>query len=276
MLEFKLTKLLNERTHHLDDDVDFIYEKARYGELVKAIENKDLVMLDQLRLMYKYDYITLHSSQLTNEDSIAANEINPVEIYIGRYEGYGNYYKPALGFIQLEPNMGVLDLYYTQGFDAVYDYINNNQLDRFKNEITENSLKGSIYHELTHWIDDSLYGRFLNKKTQKAFELKSKIPMLGKKSNVNHTYYEVNSQIHAIKQIKRKLGQEKFNQLGWEDLFKLKSSLMTNFSGFKSEDDYNVFVNDFYRRLFREGLLTDKLTKEKPNWATMRQILNRV
>lgn len=271
MLSFKLNRILNERTHELDDDVDYIYNKAGYGELVAAVKNQDIQKMRELRNKYFSRRVVIDSSELTNEDSVMAHKKNPIDIYIGG-EG-GNYYVPSKGYIQLSPRLDVLDLYIRGDVDI---YVLSYQKDRFHNEMSEISFKGSIYHELTHWIDDSLYGGFLDKKTKSAYETKSNLPLLGKKTKVSHTFYEVNSQVHAIKQIKRNLGSVEYEKAGWGDLIKLKSSLMVNFGGFKDEKDYDTFMNDFIRRLHRENLLTNKLIKEKPTWKQMKELLDNI
>lgn len=263
-------QLLQEKTYNIDEDVDYVYEKSGFDSLVNAVESKNLELL----LLFKKSLNTpfsMSSSELKTEDAKQAHKLNPITIWFGSYANYGNYYHPSKNFIQFEPNLNVIDLYLRYGFD-IHDVIPDTQLERFKKELTKTSLKGTIYHELTHWIDDSLHGGFLRKKTLKAFETKNKKYLIGKKEDVNKTDFEVNSQIHAIKQIKRDYDNE-YEYLGWGDLFKIKSSLMSNFSGFKDESSYNKFINSLYSRLHREGLLTKKLIKEKPTWARMKDLL---
>mgnify|MGYP001062513068 CR=1 FL=1 len=72
---------------------------------------------------------------------------------------------------------------------------------------------------------------------------------------------------NAIKQIKKEKGNE------YEDLFTVKSSLISNFNSIRSEQKYNTFINKLYSRLHREGLLTKKLIKNKPTYDEMKIIL---
>ncbi|NCO32190.1 hypothetical protein GW891_05525, partial [bacterium] len=143
--------------------------------------------------------------------------------------------------------------------------------ERFFNEFSSKSFKATIYHELTHWIDDTLHNKFITKKIEKAKDGDLK----GKLGSVNHANFEINSQIHAIKQIKREMSQEDFDDLTWENLFKKKSSLMSNFKNFKDEKTYNIFINNFVKRLHKEGLLPKKMNRI-PSWLKMQIILKSI
>lgn len=121
------------------------------------------------------------------------------------------------------------------------------------------NLQCLILRELcNHWMDDVLHDGILQKKIDKK-------NLKGKHNSVNHAFFEVNSQIHKIKQLKRDLG-EKYEELTWTDLLKKLPSLISNFTNFRNEKEYNEFMKKIINRLVREDLMTDNLRKYPKKW----------
>jgi hypothetical protein len=79
------------------------------------------------------------------------------------------------------------------------DYIPDHQKVFFRNEITETNIKGSIYHELSHWLNDTLHNKAVSKNMPIT---QDKIDKLWS-GDVNFSDFEIDAQVHAIKQVKR-------------------------------------------------------------------------
>ncbi len=269
MKNFK--EFLIEKTFNIQLDVDYIYNKSGLSELSDMISIGDTKGVNKFLAQGK-TFLSLSSNTLKSRHTKQASKIKPVLIEVGVFDG-GSFYDTKLNFIQISINKQALKHFMSLGLD-----VQNAEFDlrkvsnRFLKEFKPATLKGTISHELTHWIDDVLHGEFLTKRVNVARERGIK-GLAGKHNNVNHTEFEVNSQIHAVKEIKRNLGKREFDKLNWIGLIQQKSSLMANFDNFKTPDDYQIFMKKFVSRLHREQLLAKGL-KKIPTFSEMRRILN--
>lgn len=271
MKSFK--EILNEKTYSLDRDVHYLYKKAKLDKFIEAIQkedskttydmlNKNIVEMGVI-VFYNGD-----SSELTNRDAKTAHKKNPINIRLGVF-AQGSYYNPKDSFLQVSVNSQALQLLQTKNssFKEVEDMIHQ-QVKRFRNEFTEANIKGSIYHELTHWIDDSIHNRHISRKIDRE-DLK------GGRADVNHTEFEVNSQIHKIKQLKKSSRRNEFDDFSWEDLMVKLPSLMSNFKNFRSEDEYYSFTKEFLKRMDREKVRPKNL-KKILSWRDMKKLLSKI
>lgn len=274
----KFEKYLLEKTHELDEDVDYIYSLSNMDKFLTAIKNIDSTyiskVLKETEVGNEFEFASLKSEDLKTDTSIRASKIKPITIRIGIFED-GSYYKPSSKYntMQISLNKQAFSFAKNMSFDReTIENILNNQSTRFFNEFSPHSVKATIYHELTHWTDDALHNNFIANKISKAKETNNSNVLRGKDGEVNHTSFEVNSQVHAVKQIKRELTDIEFNSITWENLFQKKASIMSNFKNFKSESDYTDFVNKFVSRLYRENILPRAMRKI-PSWSEMNRIL---
>jgi hypothetical protein len=275
----KFEQYIIEKTYDLNDDVDYIYNKSNMNKFIKALQEIDEdYIYDILRKTNSsdgYEFAIFPSTELKNNSSIEASEIKPVSIRVGIFDN-GSFYRPNNNTLQISLNMPAFTFLRNQKFNkSSIEKFLNVQTPRFFNEFTSHSIKATIYHELVHWIDDVTHNSFISKKISKANEYNNIKGIIGKFNSVNHTNFEINSQIHAIKQVKRELSEKEFDNLTWEKLFQKKASLMANFKNFKNKNDYEIFIQNFIKRLHREDLLPSAM-KKIPSWDDMNQILNTI
>ena len=296
----KLQNLLNEKTFAIGGDVDIlynkgfkkvlnVYKKKSTDEFVEFIlKNYNTAATD--RIFYVGDSSILKSKQCKK-----AHEVNPVQIVCGILSGH-NYYEVKKKIISLSLHSGVFDLLkQTRDINKVGDVLPTSQLNRFSSEFTSTNIKATIYHELSHWLSDSLYNQNLTKRIGKWNETGDKKHLLGKHEDVNYTDFEADAQVHAIKQIKRDHNKY-YDDLEWKDLFTMKPALhsvweeLINSLGRKKEKFFRTnpknretqaewskiekkhiayqkkFFKDFTKRLHREGLLNKNLQKFPKRW----------
>ena len=79
---------------------------------------------------------------------------------------------------------------------------------------------------------------------------------------------EFNAQVHSLKAMRKQIGKQAFDRMSWIEMFTRKSSLASNFRGYRDEAEYEVAMKRFVKRLHREGLLGKKL-KKIPSWKSM-------
>jgi len=123
-------------------------------------------------------------------------------------------------------------------------------------EITPQRIKASIYHELSHWVRDSLGNSFLTKLVTRASETHSpEIKNLGN-PNVNMTTFELDAQIHGIKGIKQQ-NPDAYNNYTLLELFLEYTSLFSIYKTLYNRRDgsHKVWLTNLLKRMHRENLI---------------------
>jgi len=234
--------LLTEKLTEVIEDVDWIYEKYFKKGYDYIEENNKLNMSLFISDMFS-------SKELISPICKGAHEINPISIYINDKKINTNNYNPFEKEIHLGVNKSAIE--YALDFDTLSDATNYLDDDRqkisFTKEFKETSMKGSIHHELAHWIDDTFNNEHLKKKLQKQKDSGIRI------KNVNFTKFELQGQIHNILQLKRKW-EKIWDTITFDEMVKLSPSL----SNIMSNRDYEArekWIFDLKKRMYREGLL---------------------
>lgn len=269
---FKTFKeMLLEKTYNINKDVDILYKKAKFDKLVKAINsgNKDAAenfLKSTTRIGADYFFVQTDSSIFKSKALMKAHEISPIKSINCGLLVNGSFYDFRDSRLNISMNTNAFNMlrnnYYD--FDVIQKQLRT-QIKRFRSEFTEANIKGTIYHELVHWLDDVHNDRLLSVTKGSATAVK------GKHNDINHSEIEVNSQIHKIKQLKRTAGAE-YQTFALIDLLSRLPSLTNNFKNFRNEREYIKFMKSFIKRLDREKLLPKNM-KNYPSYNEMKSIL---
>jgi len=245
--------ILLEKTFDLDKDVDYIYKKV-FKEFVENFIQKKITFHK-----VKNNEIIIKSNELKNEDSIKANNINPVDIHCKIFDESGSFYQPLKSKINIAPGFYALQVYIDLNFniEVLEKQFGKNTLKQLENEITEHKVKSTIYHELSHWVSDSLH----NRHAKNLIDLVKKynnpeLKLLGQK-DVDLTYFEIDAQIHAIKNLKNNKKKE-WDKLIFDDIFFLYPSLRTSAQEVHEKfgkEVLEIWEKNLLKRMNREGLL---------------------
>jgi len=232
--------LLNERLTDVNEDVDLIYDLGFRDDVNKLMESG--VLIDNM-----FQTSNIDTKYLKAELSVKAHKLNPCTIEINNG---GNYYKPSDNLISVGVHQQAKELIIDNGgvLNDIGSYLNDDQVDRIKQEFTEGKIKGSIHHELTHWIDDTLNNQHINK-TVNSPETMKKI----NKNNVNSNYIELQAQIHNIVQLKR-VYSDTWDNITFKELVTISPTLNNIYKNL-SFDIRNEWVRKLKTRMHREGLL---------------------
>lgn len=228
---------LQEATFNLDNDVNFIYNKYFKKYLDYMHKNKEFL---------KVNKATINSSMLRSSDSKKAHEVNPVKIYIGGNNG--NIYLPFKKEIHLSLNDNAVSAMQHKTFknSSVRDTGNPMLADEF----SAKKVKATIYHELSHWVDDSLHGNHIaNTLTKHGGKLGT--------TNISVGVHpiEINAQIHGVKAYKQQMNPKKYDRLTFDELVSKNVSLNTVVVKLKKTGEYETWRKIFIKRLDRENLL---------------------
>jgi len=237
--------LINETLTDVEGDVDLIYN-LYFKNFVDNLKKTNKLNWGDV----KRDRIT--TNILKNPISIKAHSINPCEILINTEP---NHYDPNNHKIAISISTMGLDLVANHDGDLTqaYNAIPDEQKIRFLNDFTEARIKGSIHHELTHWLDDTLNNQhitnFLNKRaTKTAAELQTQAYA----KPINTHSLERQAQIHNIKQLYNK-NKDIWNDMSFQDMINMMPSL--TFVNRLPEKIKKQWERDIKMRMYRENLL---------------------
>jgi hypothetical protein len=241
--------LLSEKLANVDDDVNFLYDKYFKAD-IDEIERTGVITNNMFKRAQT------NTSELRSEDSVKANELSPciIKVNFGK-----NYYKPIDNEIGISVSSPALNFVMSFGqgniektLEALTD---KNQRKSFIKEFVEERIKGSIHHELAHWIDDTMHNKHLLARIKKSIKHKTidlnNIP-------VNSTRMEIEGQIHNIKQLHNKY-KDIWDTLSFQDMIDMSPSI-THVNSTLLGDIKIKWRKEIRQRMNREGLLGKKMT----------------
>ena len=242
--------LLTEKLMNVEDDVDMIYNIYFKGLLETLLKTRYL-RINNIKT------INTDTSILKNELCVKAHSLNPCEIIINQFpygNGVCNYYNT--NYHRIGMSFGGSALAYLDSNDGSLDGclrdIPNSQKEKFLSEFTEYRVKGSIHHELAHWLDDSLNNKHITKTLTKYKN--TPVAELGDEFKyIDSHYLEIQAQIHNIKQMYNTHKAE-WDELTFEDMLKLSPALTPVFKNFP-EHVRIAWLKNIKKRMNREGLL---------------------
>ena len=243
--EYSSDKLIDEALADVDNDVDFLYD-TYFKEDIDTIQKTGTITRD----MFQKNQTS--TSVLKEFESVKADEINRCLITINLSNG--NFYNPFDKIINISVNESAVDYVISYSNGDLKKAAMSLEDDRIISEFTEEKVKGSIHHELSHWIDDTLHNQHIKRRLIKAKELGTKNK---KNEPINSSKLEIQAQIHNIKQLYNKY-RDIWNTLSFEDLINLSPTLNALYNSFNYEIRHK-WVKNIKTRMYREGLLGKKM-----------------
>ncbi len=252
----RFEQYITEKTFNIDRDVDHLYKKG----FKKFIDNLQKTGDIQIGLGSKKQLVTyqMASGKLKEEECKAAHALNPIMIFCGVSPTGGSFYLIDSNLIWISLQKDVIQLTQqaaTRGVPA-WQTVPPRLRKSFKAELTEGRMKATIYHELSHWLNDTLHNYNITNIVRLAQELGNpSMKLLGKKS-VDMTHFEIDAQIHGIKQIKRTYKDE-WDTYTFDDILDLYPSLRATADNvyMYGKDVQSIWAKSILKRMAREKLL---------------------
>mgnify|MGYP000110725046 CR=1 FL=1 len=119
-----------------------------------------------------------------------------------------------------------------------------------KKEQFEEKIKGSIHHELAHWLDDTLHNFHITKRVEKQMQKNTRDL---KNIPVNVTNFEIEAQMHNIKQLYNKYS-DIWDNLTFIDMINKSPSLISVYNS-TPKTFKDGWLKKLKTRMYREGLL---------------------
>ena len=208
----------------------------------------------------------ISSGELTSPDCKSAHIMNPIQIRV--YSICQSRYAPKSGYIQVGfPSFLTSVLLgwistpdYNGNFTGSIDLILNHLsvLDKYKayikNFLTLDAIKQTWYHELSHWLTDSIDNQHLRKSINNAERKKKSLAQHYRVSDMVFSPIELDAYMNGIYATYRMLGKEKWDTLTIDDLFDVYPALQT-IEDDRDKGDITQFRKNLILRLNRGGLL---------------------
>jgi hypothetical protein len=236
-------EVLSEKLASVDDDVEMLY--AKYFEKdIKELERTG-VITDEMFLPAE-----TNTAMLRSPEAVEANNLNMCIININ---SGSNFYFPDRKMISISINVNAID--YVKQHDGnlkrAIDYLDDEMhIRNLSVDFTEERVKGTIHHELAHWIDDTMHNSHIKNSLRKARESGQKqlfsIP-------VNASKMEIHAQMHNIKQLHNKYSSS-WDTLSFMDMINLSPPLIIVHSQLP-DSVKKTWIRDLKTRMHREGLL---------------------
>lgn len=247
-----------EKLYNIEKDVEFIYNNS-FKKIIDDLNSNNLKPKEHYMKASNGDIAIFKSSQLKSKDCMKAHKANPVDICCGLYAqssyGFGSEKEIIISLNQNIFNIFFANKYIPDG---------NSKLRRLKNEMTEDKIKASISHELAHWIDDSIYKLFNNILHGEKDPIKQRELLSFGTDILDTTYYEIQAQIHAIAQLKRKHSKEKWDSFTLNNLFEIYPPLADVIDKVYKKNNKDlavIWLKALLKRLNREKLLGINMVK---------------
>ena len=183
---------LLEKTFSLQKDIDRIYNKYFKQNIKDILSGKLKYDINDNR---DITFGQFYTSELVSKDAKRGHELNPVRIRVGIFSD-GNYYQPEKDYIQLSLHKEATYFYMkVEGDEEQLKPVLKNKYNVFMNEFSPLKVKGTISHELAHWLNDTLHNRNISNS-------KDKIQKLQIANKIDSSFIELDSQVHALKEKK--------------------------------------------------------------------------
>ena len=192
-----------------------------------------------------------NTSILKSKVAKLANEKNMCIININQpYKNMYNFYKPEDKLITLGINYDAVefvlsDYLFYKDINIAAETIHNGE--QMKKEFSPERIKGSIHHELVHWVDDTFNNSHILDKLKNKKIIKKNLPP------VNAQKFEIQAQIHNVFQLKREY-EDVWDNLSFDKMISLSPSLSLVNTQLTGKIKYK-WRADLLHRMARESLL---------------------
>ncbi|UNA02015.1 hypothetical protein PVA8_328 [Vibrio phage PVA8] len=247
---------LVEATYDIDNAVDYVYDKF----FRDFIENLDLNNLPPMPSDFGWIDGDTFVGDVNNKIITRAHEIHPLS-EITSDTGAGNVYRPSSGVI----NVTIPSSAYSAYRQGIVRQLSASDQRFIKNELTEARIKGTIMHEISHWINDSIHNfNIYDRSTNKGLSNSAQLKRMNKGKNRTHQFltdYELDAQLHAILQYIRA------NKRRWDSMTFGEALAEMPFynplSRTLTRDEMKEWKRYMYTRMARENILGNRMKRAR-------------
>jgi hypothetical protein len=273
---------LAEGLFDIQVDVEWLYEQSGLSRLDKIFtdDRPAKEIIETLRwASSKKSFFRTNSSKLKSYAAKQAHEANPILISFGTSKAR-SFYKPPQngkrGTMAVNINRNVFDsmkMLLRRWKDGdpdpkvVMGVRWGSRFETIAREFDATTIKGTIAHELNHWLSDTMHNFYITNSIGKYSKM-TYGERMAHDATETQSQHELEAQVQSIQTLKDVVGEDVYKKFDWVDLFKHRLSLNSNFKVFSKyaikildDADFDNMMKRLARRLHREGLLTRKMRK---------------
>jgi hypothetical protein len=255
--------LITERLTDVEEDVDFIYDKF-FKEDIDEVQRTGIVTTDMFKT-HEMDSNMLKSNEAREANIMTLKKFKtPVTIFINKRFSHNidNFYSFKDNIISIGISRGAVEYALDDHGGDIQKAADGLPLKlkvTFKQQFTEEKIKGSIHHELAHWIDETFNKNSVSRAVDRYNMLaqkkkRQKNAAEGSGTDINFEYIERQGQIHNIKQLYNK-HKEQWDKLTFKEMLELSPALDTIYYILGDKNLRDKWVRLIKQRMYREGLL---------------------
>jgi hypothetical protein len=263
--------LLTEAVFNTDAAVDFIYDiayKYYVDELKKWMNGKQIAPIGLRNVTFDSEELLRYINDPAIRRALA---LNPIRVAAGISDG-GNIYSPRAKTVFISFNAVLHKMIYealihNRSFEEFLTQFDKRHHANITQELRGETVKGSIAHEISHWMTDTFHNQHISKLVMKAgaaTNIGRRQDIMNKgEVNTYMTDYEIDAQVHAIRQLRRPHTQASWDLLTLDDLLDASPPMRTVVDDIARIDRSQLsrYFKLLLRRLHRERLLGKNMHK---------------
>lgn len=233
--------------------------KGKYGKYFTAVKNGKSIEFKQIL-----------SEKFPSKDSKEATKVHPLVCFCGIFRD-GSWYRPLKTIQAMEgKSWDRAAIKITIHFQALNLLLNGGQKDIPKEQLKHlyqefrpERIKATISHEISHWLNDTNHNYHIQKLLKTVMELENQEILKLRKKDVNLTHFEIDAQIHGLKQLKMQHKKD-WDMLTLADIFNMYSgvrSVAKTLYDAHGKDVFYIWQKAIIKRLARENLLGKNMKK---------------
>lgn len=251
---------LLENTFDIDRDVDFLY-KVGFDSFIKTFsKNRSTeeasTAKDMIDIVGQHWFKSINSRELKSRDCKEAHSYNPIDIFLG-ISKKGSLYYPESHRIDISLNESLFNLMILPDWISVFNSFATSKKKLTLSEFSEKKIKSTIAHELSHWLNDTLHNYHITDLSKLSTTLNDDDIFKLKKHHVSLTHFEIDAQIHGIKNLKNNCSRT-WDQMTMYSVFINYTSLtqiLITVTKKYGKDVADVWQKNLMKRMARENLL---------------------
>lgn len=255
--------LLTEKLVDVEEDVDYLYD-TYFKEDIDEIQRTGIITPSMFNIH------TIYSDTLKSKEAIDATLASiekfgrPATIFINKKFSHGinNFYSTKENIIAIGVGRQAVEYaldMHNGDVEKSANGLTNNLKFQFKQEFTEEKIKGSIHHELVHWYDEMMHNNTISKNLDRYGKeakknRRQKNAAEGSGRDINFEYIERQAQIHNVKQLYNK-HKDKWDTITFKEMISLSPPLHMVYQTTGDKNLRDKWVRLIKQRMHREGLL---------------------
>lgn len=271
-INVNVQELLFEATFDVDQAVEVIYDEvfSLFIDRIQDFKKGGIFTYRDLDIdnkVYSWEELV---RKMESEQIKKALTKTKISLHAGVFYA-GSSYSPTKKMITVSFSQSLYDLLERASMNSwTFDIMMDNLPDRYHtqalNEFNGSKVKGTIAHELSHWLGDVYHNghisKMIGKMGQTTDNYKARKMLNRGNADPYQADYEIDAMIHSLAQLKKSMGQGAWDTLTFNEMINSESGIYATINRLKDmyNNEESKFMKTFIKRMRREGLIGKSMT----------------